>query len=169
MFHYFKNKKNQGFSLMELMMVIAIIGIMTVVGFASTSSIKKNSLLRASQNEIASAIKLVQSYALQGKTINDAGNWVVPCEYGFEFTDKSSYRTFYALTCGDAGTTLANYNLVGVVLENPSSVGDTSMTFSIPSATLSPGPVSITIAIDGSPSDQKSIIVKSKGLVSDLD
>jgi hypothetical protein len=54
---------------------------------------KKNSLV-AAQREVASAIRLAQSYALQGKAHNGA----TPCGYGFIFssgdTDKKTYQVY---------------------------------------------------------------------------
>jgi len=83
---------------MELLIVIAIIGIMTTVGLVSLSSSRTNTKLQAAQREVASVIKLTQSYALQGKVADDgtgSGNMITPCGYGFRFKDSGSYEIFY--------------------------------------------------------------------------
>jgi prepilin-type N-terminal cleavage/methylation domain-containing protein len=83
-------------SLMEVLVVIAIIGIMTTVGFVSLDSGKSQAKLQAAQREIASVIKLTQSYALQGKVAPDGAT---PCGYGIRFdpadSSKMSYEIFY--------------------------------------------------------------------------
>lgn len=81
----------KGFSLMELMMVIVIISIMTAVIIANLNSTKSNAAFQTSTREIASAIKLAQSYALQGKT--EGGT--TPCGFGFVFIDSTHYQIYY--------------------------------------------------------------------------
>lgn len=76
---------------MELLAVIAIIGIMSAVGFVSLNSNKTNTKLQTAQREVSSIIRLTQSYALQGKA--QGGN--TPCGYGFRFTSASGYEIFY--------------------------------------------------------------------------
>jgi len=90
---------------MELLLVIAIIGIMATAGFVSLSSNQTNTKLQAAQREVASVIKLTQSYALQGKVADDKiGHMVTPCGYGFRFIDSTHYEIFYnTWTTGGAG------------------------------------------------------------------
>ena len=85
-----KNKqKTEGFTLIELMIIIAVIGIMTTVGFVSLESGQNQAKLKATQAEIVAMTKLAQSYALQGKKDN---NDVVPSYYGVKFSvDGSGY------------------------------------------------------------------------------
>jgi len=88
---------------MELLLVIAIIGIMTVAGFVSLSSSRTNTKLQTAQREVASVIKLAQSYALQGKV---TPNGTTPCGFGFRFdptdTTHTKYEIFYN-TWGPSG------------------------------------------------------------------
>ena len=74
-------------------MVVAIIAIMSAVGFASLQSAKSASRLKTAKREVAATIKLAQSYALQGKMQNGA----TPCGYGFRFPDNDNvnYEIFY--------------------------------------------------------------------------
>jgi type II secretory pathway pseudopilin PulG len=90
-----KNKK--ALSLIEIMVVVAIIMIMSsvmLVAFYSSSS-KSSILLDLSQRKVAAAIKLAQSYAIQGKTQLIDGKQETPCGYGFHFTDSDSFEIFY--------------------------------------------------------------------------
>jgi len=95
---------------MELLLVIAIIGIMTVAGFVSLSSNRTNTNLQTAQREVASVIKLAQSYALQGKA--QGGN--TPCGYGFRFIDATNYQIFYNTPA--SGTTCDQDNTVAAYL-----------------------------------------------------
>jgi len=91
-------KKYRGFSFIELLTVIAIIGIMSAVAFVSLSSSKSSAKLSAAQREVAGAIKLAQSYALQGRMETDeagGSGLAVPCGYGFHFISPTDYEIFY--------------------------------------------------------------------------
>lgn len=73
-------------------MVVAIIGIMTGVGLVSLVPARTATKLDAAGREVASAIKLAQSYALQGKVMGG----VVPCGYGIHtMNDGIGYEIFY--------------------------------------------------------------------------
>jgi prepilin-type N-terminal cleavage/methylation domain-containing protein len=87
--------KHKAFTFVELLMAIAIVGIMTAVGFASLNSGKVTTKLQAAQREVASTIKLAQSYALQGKTVTPGGT--SPCGYGFRFDPTDGAKTKYAI------------------------------------------------------------------------
>ena len=89
----FKSKNySKAFSLIELITVIAIIGIMTGIAIVSLVPAKSSAKLDAAGREVASAIKLAQSYALQGKV---AGGFV-PCGYGvYVDEDANKYKIFY--------------------------------------------------------------------------
>lgn len=137
---------------MELLIVIAIIGIMTVAGFVSMSSSRTNTKLQAAQREVASVIKLTQSYALQGKVAPDGA---VPCGYGFWFTGSSSYEIFYNtntnanITCDEYNKAVANRQRNGddshifqslslnngVTLSSPVLV-DTEIYFTVPGGNI---------------------------------
>lgn len=92
-----KFKKNSGFSLIEVVTVMAIIGIMTAVSIVSLRSARTGNNLENSRREVASAIKLAQSFALQGKTVSG----IAPCGFGFRVTDNgTAYQIFYILPSG---------------------------------------------------------------------
>ncbi len=89
------NKKKGGFSLIEIIIVISIVGIMTIVGINSFNSSKNSSALDASQRKIAATIRLVQSYAIQGRTQLIDDEQKVPCAYGLQFTSATEFEIFY--------------------------------------------------------------------------
>jgi prepilin-type N-terminal cleavage/methylation domain-containing protein len=94
--------KKRGFTIIELLIVIAIMAILSATGFMSYQNARRDAVLRAAQREVATAIRMTQGYALQGKTQIDqnTGEDFTPCGYGFEFTDEDSYRIFYTKADG---------------------------------------------------------------------
>lgn len=135
-------KRYAAATLVELLVVIAIIGILAGVSVVSLQSAKTSSRLKAAQREVASQIKLAQSYALQGR----AQGGVVPCGYGFRFKDNDEYEIFYnpkLLNCSSVANhydsaisqsfesqTLNN----GVKLSNPdpTNIAKTEIYFTVP-------------------------------------
>jgi prepilin-type N-terminal cleavage/methylation domain-containing protein len=95
------NKNRCGFSFIEVMVVVSIIGIMTVAGTVSLNSSKAKSKLEISQRTLTAAIKLVQSYAIQGKAQKISGEQKVPCGYGLVFTSNSEFKIFYNIPTGE--------------------------------------------------------------------
>ncbi len=182
----FKNKYampsgRQGFTLLELMVIISIIGIMTSAGLVSLSSSKKHFALKTAQNEVAAAIKLAQSYALQGKFKESVTN---VCGIGFRFMNDSTYRIFYYRT-GDGypscastdSSTITGLGMIedqvlgnGVKLTSPTSPDtSTRILFSIPDAKvsgagISNSPFKLSIGT-GSSEKSKTITISSTGLV----
>lgn len=99
------NKKNKklhlyakpGFTLVEIMMVVIIIGIMSATSFLFFENSRATVNLDISQRHLAAAIKLAQSYAIQGRTqiVNDEQK--LPCGYGVYFFSKNEFAIFYSL------------------------------------------------------------------------
>lgn len=165
----------RGFTLLELMVVIGIIGIMTGIGLVSLVPAKKNIALKTAQDEVTSAIKLAQSYALQGKSISGVSDI---CGYGFRFIDPPiagdpivDYEIFYYkagadCTGGKTESTVESQDLKnGVSLTSP-VVANTKIYFGIPSADISGTGVPQTFTFS-SGSDSKIITISSSGLVTE--
>jgi len=77
-------KNKNGFSLVELVIVMAIISIMTAVGLVSLQSSRTATQLEASGREVAAAIREAQNNALTGKNANSTGTI---CQvYNFVYT-----------------------------------------------------------------------------------
>ena len=80
-------KKNSGFTLVELMITIAIVGILAVVGIPSLKTFMQGSQLIASTNELVSALHIARSEAIKqnsrvsicessdGATCTTTGDW----------------------------------------------------------------------------------------------
>lgn len=131
------NKYN-GFTFIELMIVVVLMTIMGGVAFVSLQSSKANARLQSAQREVTATIKQAQSYALQGKMQGTAK----VCGYGVKFTSVNEYKIFYktpnsGMTCDDKD--YAEYGVAenlqlenGVVLSSPSEYEDTEIYFAIP-------------------------------------
>jgi prepilin-type N-terminal cleavage/methylation domain-containing protein len=171
-----KNKKIKltGFTLVEIMVVISILAIMTLVSFASLSSSKKNVALRSAQREVASAIRIAQSYALQGKWPSGAAS---VCGYGFRFETTSQYRIFYFSKTGGVcdinNQTISESQALqgGVVLSSPNNSLSTTtrVYFNIPNGNANipgcPGP-GLMLAFNAS-GTTKTVTINCRGSVTE--
>lgn len=96
-------KLYKGVTLLELLIVMASIIIMTGIGFSIWQSSRGDMHLLNAQREVASAIKMAQSYALQGKTQDTGSGPFVPCGYGFYIINDAAmnkYKIIYK-KCSD--------------------------------------------------------------------
>jgi prepilin-type N-terminal cleavage/methylation domain-containing protein len=118
-----ENKK--GFSLLEVTVVMAIIGIMTVVSLASLQSNKADKELETAALGIEAAIREAQNNALAGKNASTA----LGCtKYNFTYGSN-------AYSVGGGGCPLTSYALGnGINFSNSSNL---SFSFVIPFGTLS--------------------------------
>ena len=96
----------KAFTLLEIMLVITIMALIMVVSISSLGLGRTKNNLKTSQREVTSAIRLAQSYALQGKL---APEGKAPCGFGFRFKDAGSYEIFYILPSGSCDETNPTY------------------------------------------------------------
>ena len=86
-------KNSHGFSLVEVLVVIAFIGIMTGVLFVSLSGKRTETSLKSAAREVAAAVRTTQNNALTGvKTGVPNGRSL--CRYDIERTSVSTYEIF---------------------------------------------------------------------------
>ncbi len=178
-------KKYKAFTLIELMVVIAIIGVMTAIGFGILQNQKSSSALTNAQREVASAIKLAQTYALQGKTVNGT----TPCGFGFAFDSNDLNRQKYFIFYIPAGSsdcatvnsspkyvdtsstpTFESYVLNNnIKLDGSTSIGNTEIYFSVPNGAVYDSTGNMyagqTINFSDSSANQKSITINSGGSI----
>lgn len=70
--------RTKGFTLIEVMAVMAIIGVMSAMVFTSLRSGKEQKTVEGEARKVAAAIREVQNYALTGKQIGGS----VSCKFG---------------------------------------------------------------------------------------
>ena len=134
-------------------MVITIISLVSVVTLTTVGVGRTRNNLKTAQAEVISAIKLTQSYALQGKTVS-AGE--TPCGFGFMFSDEGNYRIFYVpagsgMTCDEKNAnasyrqyinesnspTLEEYEIRNnIILKEGLDLSDTEVYFTVPHANV---------------------------------
>jgi type II secretory pathway pseudopilin PulG len=185
--------KLSGFTFLELIIIISIIGIGASVAIVSLNSSKNYTKLKAAQADIATSIKMAQSYSLQGKT--QPGEKV--CGYGFRFQDNTHYSIYYIklhtvindncgeqninqiyrsfLSAGEDNTATADqaYALSDGV-ELSSSIEDAVIFFDIPSANVYnkdglelDAPISLEFECPPGSGDKKSITMNELGLITE--
>lgn len=175
-------KNFKGFSLVELITVIAIIGIMTAVAIVSLTPAKTSVKLDAAGRELVAAIKQAQSYALQGKVVRDDANNVVPCGFGIYIKNNTDYEIFYMdnANCASYNSnvpldlsgskTLEAYKLKdNIVFNNPNN--ERIIYFAVPHGTLfgnNGNPFTgLTISLIAPGGTTKNVVIGSGGAVTE--
>jgi len=138
----------KGFSLMELLIVIAIIGIMTAVLLVNLSGSRSQKQVEAAAREVAAAIREAQNNALTGKNVTTG------CSYIFTYNSGSS--SYGISSCSNINYTLSN----GVIFNNGNN-----FTFSVPFGTVSGGYATPIVIRKGT--SQYTICVNSAGNVTE--
>ncbi len=169
--HIVEKSNIKGFTLLELMIVMAIISIMVAVSIVSMTASKNTMSLRTSQDEVSSAIKLAQSYALQGRIPNVAD---MVCGYGFRFTTTTHYQIFYytkGATCEPTDT--SKYKIVeeqdlknNVSLTSPAPGSNSRISFDIPNGNASYVSGTLELKINGA-GLAKTITINGAGLLTE--
>ncbi len=125
---FLKKKIKKGFTLTELLAVLAIVSIMSLIGFSFFNNFQSATALNLSQRKLAAAMKLAQSFAIQGRTQQIFGGQRLPCGYGLRFISKTEFEIFYNEPENNS-TTCADTNKVSDNLDYEESISKTEESF----------------------------------------
>jgi len=160
-------ENRRGFSFMEVMMVVAIIGILSSVSLVSLSNSREKKDVETAAREVVAAIRETQNYALTGKQPVATD---FPCFYRFSPTQNSETYTINY-----------NYHISGTNCVTPAPIDSSlaygsyalknrvtfsvvsNISFSVPFAVTSGGRIVITKG-----SNNYTICVNSAGKISEL-
>lgn len=125
------NKHLSGFTLIELVVSMAILSIMAVITIVSLSGSKTKQEVEGAARQVAAAIREAQNYSLTGKNIGASGD--VPCRFRVEAAGTSSFtvqqKKFNSGSCSvDSGSSITYALPAGVTI----STGNVS--FDVPRA-----------------------------------
>ena len=166
--------KHKGFTLIEIMLVMAIIGVMSAMVFSSLRSGKEQKEVEGQARRVAAAIREIQNYALTGKQISGQ----VPCRFGVmslsigntQLVLRESHRT--GASCSAGASADANIPGMTVVLANGvrfTADLNASFFFTVPRGELNPNgnatPISLRL---GKGSTTYSVCVYPGGQVKDV-
>jgi type II secretory pathway pseudopilin PulG len=117
----------KGYTLIEVMMIIAMVGIMTVATMSYLTGTKNDKAVETAAREVASAVREAQNYALTGK--NASSPKCTTYEFKWNINSDAYLIEFANVLCGvpHIAYTLKN----GVTFGNSGTVN-----FSIPNATI---------------------------------
>ncbi|MDD5222769.1 MAG: prepilin-type N-terminal cleavage/methylation domain-containing protein [bacterium] len=100
-------KNQSGFSLIELIIVVAIIGIMATIAIPSVRGMMQRAKLKAAGREITMELLLARSQAISTGTSKTvifnvgAGTWVVPDKGTFGFTQGNYHGIVFSHSSSD--------------------------------------------------------------------
>ena len=149
-----KYKYHSGFSLIELLIVIAIVGVMTSVFLVSFISSRDARAVRSIAREVSAAVRMAQSYALAGRYTDEQK---IPCR--FIFTPRGNrYDVRYVYHRPRQSCSLANMEVILTKsIRNGVRVTGGEVAFTVPHAALSGGG-SATITISRGDAQQRICI-----------
>lgn len=132
---------SRGFSLVEVLLVIAFIGIMTAVTFVSLSGKRTDEALKGAAREVAAAVRVAQNNALSG--VKESGNDNGLCRHLLKWTNGNATSTLSVIHLKNNGTNCSSssdtqeFSLGDRALENGVVfVGTGAVGFSVPQGNL---------------------------------
>jgi len=164
----------RGFSLTEVMVVIALVGIMSGVLFVSLSERRDEASLGAAAREVAAAIRVAQNNALAG--VRASGNDNGLCLHEVKWDDSGTYGIYVVQLKNGNNRLCTSSNDLGApfLLEehtlNPGVVFDDSsnnwiVSFDIPRGTVVFGSTSSIELTKGS--QHSYVCIDTSGVISD--
>lgn len=160
--HRNKNKIRLGFTLVELMVVIAVTIILTGIGAASLNKINNTQELEGAKNEFISNLNLARSMAITNQLPEDVNDSL---KYVLVVTSVgTSMRADAVITSGGNQTYFTK--------ENNSITINSSFGFSVENGRLTDGdgilvsnPLCFTLLLASNPDNRKYVYIDTSGLI----
>ena len=170
---------NKGFTLIEILVVLAIIVVITGVVIFNIGSERQNSALLRSAQKLSLDLRRAQSFALSSKVFKTSG---VPCGWGAHFNGVGSdnYIIFADLAvnqnCSDrdfirAASGSEDFETInlesGIIVDSLSGgLSDIVFTPPDPTVTFTPAQISASVTLINKNSATRAITINKTGFIS---
>jgi prepilin-type N-terminal cleavage/methylation domain-containing protein len=150
-----RKKQKKGYSLIELLIVISIIGVAATLSWSGLSTVRQQSVVDNACDSVAVMANKARSYALAGIHGGDTNN-------ADSIRFECSLNTCAITSSANAGSTWTPFDQDSYVLQNMSFDAPFSIIYTIPYATAPSGDTSHTITLaDSSPAITKTLITSN--------
>jgi prepilin-type N-terminal cleavage/methylation domain-containing protein len=132
---YAKQKQQNGFTLIELMIVAAIVGILSVMMLVSLRDSREKKAVEVAGRQVAAVMRATQNYAVSGR-IEDADR--IPCTFQFIVDSSQTYRVIYTYHAPQSTSCSGSDEIATYYVEDGVSVSpNQTITFAMPHGSTS--------------------------------
>jgi type IV pilus assembly protein PilA len=111
-----KTKNQQGFTLIELMIVIAIIGILAAIAIPQFSAYRQRSYNSAAQADLRNAATAQEAYFVDNATYAGSSTALIGATYGLYISTVGGKRVSFSISAADQNEyTMEAYHQAGSV------------------------------------------------------